>query len=79
MAAHSTRFGALPRSELEKIITEACLGDVDEYIARRYLIGKIPHIEIAGELETIYGVHMDRSTVSRHWAQARDKLVSPTR
>ena len=60
----SARF-ALPadiehllKSELERCIYEACLGDVDTAVAKRYLIDKWPQIEIAAELG------WTRSTVS---------------
>ena len=48
----------LLRSELERCIHEACLGDIDTAVAKRYLIDKWPQIEIAAELG------WTRSTVS---------------
>ena len=49
----------LLRSELDKAIYEAALCREDEIIARRYLIEKIPQIDIAAELG------YERSTISR--------------
>ena len=49
----------LLRSELEKAIYEAALDSQDSLIARRYLIEKIPQIDIAAELG------YERSTISR--------------
>lgn len=74
MSAHTGKWERYTRSQLEQIIREAALGDIDTFIAERYLIGKIPHIEIAGELETMYGVRMDRSTVTRHWKRIENKI-----
>lgn len=79
MGAHSTQWERYSRSQLEAIIHEAALGDIDEYIARRYLIGHIPHIEIAGELESVMGIKMDRCTVSRRWDRIRKKIEDCTK
>lgn len=49
----------LLRSELDKAIYEAALCREDEIIARRYLIEKIPQIDIAVELG------YERSIISR--------------
>ena len=76
MGAHVGRLGALRRSQLDSFIREACLGEVDEYICRRYLIDHIPHIEIAGELESRYGIRYDRCTVTRHWLRCKKKIES---
>lgn len=49
----------LLRSEMERAIYESNLGDEDTLIAKRYLIQRIPQIDIAAE----FGC--ERSTVSR--------------
>lgn len=49
----------LLRSELDRAIYEAALWREDEIIARRYLIDKMPQIDIASE------VGYERSTISR--------------
>lgn len=49
----------LMRSELEKAIYESALSKEDDLIARRYLIEKVPQIDIAVELG------YERSTISR--------------
>lgn len=71
-----THLTDLNRSALEQIIFESCLGEINEYIVRRYLIDKIPHIEIAGEVEERYGVRMDRSSVSKRWEACKRKMES---
>ena len=53
------RLDELTRSDLEKAIYEAALHRDDALIAQRYLVEKIPQIEIAVELG------WERSTVSR--------------
>ena len=52
-------LGQLLRSEMEKAISEANLGNSDSLIAKRYLIERIPQIDIAIELD------LERSTISR--------------
>ena len=52
-------LSGLLRSELEKAIYESALSCDDDLIARRYLIEKIPQIDIAAELG------YERSTISR--------------
>lgn len=49
----------LLRSELETAIYEAALSEEDDLIARRYLIEKVPQVEIAAELG------YERSTIGR--------------
>lgn len=44
------QLGSLLRSEMEKAIEEANLGNSDNLIARRYLIEQIPQVDIAAEL-----------------------------
>ena len=56
----------LLRSQLEKAIYEAALHRDDALIAQRYLVEKIPQVEIAVELG------WDRSTVS-----SRLKVIIP--
>lgn len=50
----------LLRSELERAIYETALHRDDELIARRYIIEKMPQVEIAAELG------WERSTISHH-------------
>ena len=71
MSAHTSQLGRLCRSKLEPIIREANLGEIDEYLCKRYLIDKVPQIEIAAELEAVYGLEVDRSTVTRHWRKCK--------
>lgn len=52
-------LGQLLRSEMEAAISEANLGNSDSLIAKRYIIEKIPQIDIAIELDC------ERSAVSR--------------
>ena len=52
-------LGQLLRSEMEKAISEANLGNSDSLIAKRYLIERVPQIDIAAEL------YVERSTISR--------------
>lgn len=52
-------LNGLLRSELEKIIYESAFGQEDDIIARRYLIEKVPKIDIAVEMG------YERSTISR--------------
>ena len=52
-------LSGLLRSELNTAIYEAALSREDELIAKRYLIEKIPQVEIAAELG------YERSTISR--------------
>lgn len=56
----------LLRSQLEKAIYEAALNRDDALIAQRYLVEKVPQIEIAVELG------WERSTVSK-----RLKIIIP--
>ena len=49
----------LLRTELETAIYEAALSEEDDLIARRYLIEKVPQIDIAVELG------YERTTISR--------------
>lgn len=52
-------LGQLLRSEMETAISEANLGNSDSLIAKRYLVDRIPQIDIAIEMD------MERSTISR--------------
>ena len=52
-------LNGLLRSELEKVIYESALGMEDDIIARRYIIEKVPQIDIAVEMG------YERSTISR--------------
>lgn len=52
-------LGQLLRSEMEKAISEANLGNSDSLIAKRYFIEHIPQIDIAIEIDC------ERSTISR--------------
>lgn len=55
-------LNGLLRSELEKVIYESALGEEDDIIARRYIIEKVPQIDIAAEMG------YERSTISRRLA-----------
>lgn len=46
-------------------ITNACMGDENTYIAKRYYIDHVPQLDIAMEIEDIFGHAVDRSTVSK--------------
>ena len=61
----------LLRSELEKAIYESALSKEDDIIAKRYLIEKVPQIDIAAELG------YERSTIS-HRVSGIIKAVSKT-
>ena len=52
-------LGQLLRSEMEKAISEANLGNSDSLIAKRYILEHVPQIDIAVELD------VERSTISR--------------
>lgn len=43
----------------ERVMAQAMLGAEDRTILRRYVLDRIPQIDVAAEL------HMDRSTISR--------------
>ena len=51
-------LGKLLRTDMEKAIFEANLGNSDSLIATRYLIERVPQIDIAAELD------VERSTIS---------------
>ena len=51
-------LGKLLRTDMEKAIFEANLGNSDSLIAKRYLIERVPQIDIAAELD------VERSTIS---------------
>lgn len=53
-------LSGLLRSELEHAIYEAALSRDESVIATRYIVEKVPQIDIAAELG------WERSTVSRH-------------
>lgn len=53
------KLNSLLLSEMEQAIREANLGEEDTTIARRCLISKWPHADIAAEVDC------DRSTVSK--------------
>ena len=55
-------LNGLLRSALEKVIYESVFGIEDDIIARRYLIEKVPQIDIAAEMG------YERSTISRRLA-----------
>lgn len=61
-------LGQLLRSEMEKAISEANLGNSDSLIAKRYLIERIPQIDIAIEL------NLERSTISRRLPSIIDRV-----
>ena len=61
-------LGQLLRSEMEKAISEANLGNSDSLIAKRYLLDQIPQIDIAIEL------NLERSTISRRLPSIIDRV-----
>ena len=61
-------LGQLLRSEMEKAISEANLGNSDSLIAKRYLLERIPQMDIAVELD------MERSTISRRLHSIIDRV-----
>ena len=61
-------LGQLLRSEMETAISEANLGNSDSLIAKRYLIERIPQIDIAIEL------NLERSTISRRLPSIVDRV-----
>ena len=66
MSARVHMPGILPgllRSELERAITESALSEYDTLIAQRYLVEKVPQIDIAVELG------WERKTISRRTKQ----------
>lgn len=64
----SSSLGQLLRSEMEKAIYEANLGDFDSHIAKRYLIEHVPQIDIAIELDK------ERSTISKRLPRILEKV-----
>ena len=61
-------LGQLLRSDMEKAIFEANLGNSDSLIAKRYLIEHIPQIDIAIEMD------LERSTISRRLPRIIQKV-----
>ena len=59
----------LLRSELEQAIYESALSREDELIATRYIIEKMPQIDIAAELG------WERSTISRRLPAIADQVA----
>jgi hypothetical protein len=53
---------------MEKAISEANLGNSDSLIAKRYLIERVPQIDIAIELD------LERSTISRRMPKIISKV-----
>lgn len=51
-------LGSLLKTQLQKAIKEASLSRTDTIIATRYLVQKVPQIDIAAE------VHYNRATIS---------------
>lgn len=61
-------LGQLLRSEMEKAIFEANLGDSDSLIAKRYLIERVPQMDIAVEMD------VERSTISRRLVHIMERV-----
>ena len=61
-------LGQLLRSDMEKAIFEANLGNSDSLIAKRYLLERIPQMDIAAELD------IERSTISRRLPAIIEKV-----
>ena len=64
----------LTRTELERVIYEANLGEEDGYIARRYFVDRVCQIDIAYEVSNRSGLEMSRSTISRRLEWIRERL-----
>ena len=64
----------LTRTELERVIYEANLGEEDGYIARRYFVDRVCQIDIAYEVSNRSGLEMSRSTISRRLEWIRKQL-----
>jgi len=60
----------LMRSELKQVVYESALGEKDTLIVTRYIIEKIPQIDIAAE----FGY--ERSTISRKLNKILPKVVN---
>lgn len=61
------------RSDWERVIAEAALGEEDTKIARMYLLDAIPQIDIGIE------IGLERSTVSRRIARILPKIERTAR
>ena len=61
-------LGQLLRSEMERAIFEANLGDSDSLIAKRYLIERVPQMDIAVEMD------VERSTISRRLVHIMERV-----
>ena len=61
-------LGQLLRTDMERAIFEANLGNSDSLIARRYLIERVPQIDIAAELD------VDRSTISHRLTRIIERV-----
>lgn len=80
MEYYSRARGPLPpelagllTSQMHRAIDEANLGISDREIARRYLIDRMPMIDIGEE------VGLDRSTVSKRLKQIRPRVAGAAR
>lgn len=65
----------LTRSQIEKVIYEANLGEEDGYIATRYYVDRVCQIDIAYEISNRSGLEMSRSAISRRLRKIRDRLT----
>ena len=57
-----------------EIIEQAALGEEDTFIATRYLLDRIPQIEIAEELGDKFEKSYNRSTISRRLPRIIHKI-----
>lgn len=61
-------LNGLLRSDWEDVISQACLGRENTYIATQYFLEAVPQVEIAEEL------NLERSAVSKRLPKIMDKL-----
>lgn len=62
------QLGKMTKSEAERVIAEANLGDEDEQIARLYLMRQQPQEDIAAQMG------YERSTISKRWREIRGRM-----
>lgn len=61
-------LSGLMRGEMEKVISQANLGQENERIARLYYVDKVPQIDVASEL------YLGRATVQRRLPIILDRM-----
>ena len=73
MQAGSCTAG-LRREDVEELIRAANLGEEDEYIAMRCLVGQVAQLDVAFEMEDKFGTVLSRSTISRRMRRIEQRL-----